>query len=72
MHVAPSCSLCGNVRVNEGSLLGVGTKVIPNVDIGEWAVCGAGSIIIKPIAPNCVAYGVPATPQKYTASTAST
>ncbi|MBT9315654.1 acetyltransferase [Leptothoe spongobia] len=64
VHIAPSCSLCGNVCIKEGSLLGVGTKIIPSVEVGRWTICGAGSVVVKSMPSHCVAYGVPATPRK--------
>lgn len=59
-HIAPGCSLCGQVSLGEGSLLGVGTKVIPATTIGQWTVCGAGSIVNKSLPSSVVAYGCPA------------
>ena len=59
-HIAPGCSLCGQVKTGEGSLLGVGTKVIPLTTIGEWTTCGAGSVVNKSLPAFCVAYGCPA------------
>ena len=58
-HIAPGCSLCGNVIIGEGSLIGAGTVVIPNVRIGKWSVIGAGSVVTKDIPDNVVAYGSP-------------
>jgi UDP-3-O-[3-hydroxymyristoyl] glucosamine N-acyltransferase len=38
VHVAPRCTLCGNVEIGEGSLIGAGTVVMPNISIGKWSV----------------------------------
>ena len=59
-HIAPGSSLCGQVIVGQGAFLGVGCKVIPCQEIGEWATCGAGSIIVKSIPSHSLAYGCPA------------
>ena len=64
-HIAPNCGLCGSVRVGTGSLLGVGTQVIPGKTIGEWSVCGAGSVLVKDVPARCLAYGVPTAPQRF-------
>lgn len=59
-HIAPGCSLCGQVHLESGVLLGVGSKVCPSVTIGEQTTCGAGSVILKSIPSHCLAYGCPA------------
>jgi len=58
-HIAPRCTLCGNVNIGEGSFIGAGTVVIPNVRIGKWSVIGAGSVVIRDIPDNVVAFGSP-------------
>ncbi len=59
-HIAPGCSLCGQVRVKDGSFLGVGTTVCPGMEIGEYTTCGAGSVVVKSLPSHVLAYGCPA------------
>ena len=59
-HIAPGSSLCGQVRLGESVLLGVGTKVCPGVEIGDETICGAGSVVIHSLPSHCLAYGCPA------------
>ena len=59
VHVSPHGTLCGNVRVGEGSWIGAGTTVVPGVRIGAWSVVGAGSVVTRDIPDNVVAYGNP-------------
>lgn len=59
-HIAPGCNLAGNVKLGEGVFLGIGCKVIPKIQIGSWAVVGAGAVVIRDLPANCVAVGVPA------------
>jgi sugar O-acyltransferase (sialic acid O-acetyltransferase NeuD family) len=59
-HVSPGCRLAGMVQVEEGALLGIGTCAIPGMRIGAWATTGAGSVIIRDVAPGTVVVGVPA------------
>lgn len=59
-HIAPQCALAGNVRVGAYSFLGVGTKVMPNVQIGEEVVVGAGGVIISNLPSSIKAVGIPA------------
>jgi sugar O-acyltransferase (sialic acid O-acetyltransferase NeuD family) len=47
VHIAPGCHLCGNVEVGEGSLLGVGTLVVPGIRIGKHAFIHAGQTITR-------------------------
>lgn len=60
VHVAPRATLCGNVRVGEGALIGAGAVVIPGKRIGAWAVVGAGAVVIQDIPDYAVAVGNPA------------
>jgi acetyltransferase EpsM len=59
-HIAPGSHLCGQVKLEQGAFLGVGTKVIPSIVIGENTTCGAGSVVVKSLPSNCLAYGCPA------------
>ena len=34
VHVSPHATLCGNVHVGEGSWIGAGTTIIPNLSVG--------------------------------------
>ena len=40
-------------------VLGAGAKVLGNIQVGDYARIGAGSIVLKPVPPNCTAVGVP-------------
>lgn len=59
-HVAPGCSVCGQVTLEESVLLGVGSSVKPLMKIGQNTVCGAGSVVVKSLPSDCLAYGSPA------------
>lgn len=59
-HLAPGVRLAGNVKVGEGTLLGIGTAVIPGIKIGAHSIVGAGSVVIRDVPDNCVAVGNPA------------
>jgi acetyltransferase-like isoleucine patch superfamily enzyme len=45
--------------VGEGTLVGVGSSVIPCVHIGKWCIIGAGSVVVKDIPDDYLAYGNP-------------
>lgn len=48
VHIAPGAHLCGNVRVGEGTLVGVGVGVAPNTTIPAWSICKARRLEIEP------------------------
>lgn len=47
-------------KVRKGVLIGAGAKILGNVEIGEGAKIGAGSVVLDPIPARCTAAGVPA------------
>lgn len=53
-------SLAGEVHVGEFTFLGVGSTVSHCKEIGNNVIIGAGSVVVKDIPDNVVAYGVPA------------
>lgn len=59
-HIAPGCHLAGNVTVGRLSFLGVGTVVIPGIEIGSESTLGAGSVVIRDLGDNRMAWGNPA------------
>lgn len=59
-HVAPGANVCGSCNIGTNCMLGVGCKVIDKTVIGDNTIVGAGAVVIKDIADNTVAVGVPA------------
>ena len=47
-------------KVRRGVLLGAGSKVIGNIEIGEGAKVGAGSVVLEDVPPHSTVAGVPA------------
>ena len=60
VHIAPHCTLCGEVEVGEGTWVGAGTTVIQGIHIGKNCFIGAGSVVVKDIPDDCLCYGNPA------------
>lgn len=60
VHIAPQCTLCGDVEVGEGSWVGAGAIVIQGIHIGKNCFIGAGSVVIKDIPDGALCYGNPA------------
>ena len=59
VHIAPHCTLCGEVRIGEGTWLGAGSTVIQGVQIGKNCFLGAGSVVVKDIPDNSFCFGNP-------------
>lgn len=53
---------CGDrhPKIRRWVLLGAGAKVLGNIEVGEGAKIGAGSIVLSPVPPHTTAVGVPA------------
>ncbi|HEY0283676.1 MAG TPA: serine O-acetyltransferase, partial [Rhizomicrobium sp.] len=47
-------------KVRAGVLLSIGATVLGNVEVGDHARIGAGSVVLKPVPAHCTAVGVPA------------
>ena len=46
--------------LQNGVVVGAGAKVLGNITIGANSKIGANSVVVKDVAPNCTAVGVPA------------
>lgn len=47
-------------KIRKGVTIGAGAKILGNVEIGEGALIGGGSVVLDPVPPHCTAVGVPA------------
>ena len=47
-------------KIRSGVLIGAGAKILGNVEVGQGARIGAGSVVLKDIPPHSTAAGVPA------------
>lgn len=60
VHLAPGTHLAGNVCVADGAFLGIGSVVLPGVQIGAWAVVAAGAVVSEDVPAFATVGGVPA------------
>ncbi|WP_349947376.1 acetyltransferase [Lacrimispora sp. BS-2] len=60
VHIAPGCVLCGNVWISANCHIGAHSTIIQGLTIGNDTMIGAGSLVIKNISSNKLAYGSPA------------
>jgi sugar O-acyltransferase (sialic acid O-acetyltransferase NeuD family) len=63
-HIAPGVHLGGDVRIGTGTLVGIGSSVLPQLSIGEWTIIGGGSVVTRDIPSRVTAVGVPARPRR--------
>jgi sugar O-acyltransferase (sialic acid O-acetyltransferase NeuD family) len=61
-HVAPGCNVAGNVTLEEGVFLGIGSRVIDSISIGAWSTVGSGGAVIGDVPSQTTVVGVPARP----------
>ncbi|MDX7986404.1 serine O-acetyltransferase [Xenorhabdus sp. 12] len=47
-------------KVREGVMIGAGSKILGNIEIGRGAKIGAGSVVLRPVPPHTTVAGVPA------------
>lgn len=64
-HDASSCKLIemakiGKIIIRDNVFIGANATILPNVEIGENSIIGAGSVVTKSIPPNSVVAGIPA------------
>jgi serine O-acetyltransferase len=54
-------------KIRRGVMIGAGAKVLGNIEIGEGAKIGAGSVVLQDVPPHCTVAGVPAVIVNYPA-----
>lgn len=60
VHICPNSSLTGNVKIDDFSTLGSGSKVLPGLKIGSNCLVGAHSLVTRDIPNNKKVFGIPA------------
>ena len=60
VHLAPSVTLCGCVKIGKHVFVGAGAVILPNLNIGDNSIVGAGSIVTQDVPENVLVYGNPA------------
>jgi sugar O-acyltransferase (sialic acid O-acetyltransferase NeuD family) len=59
-HVCPGAHLGGAVTIGEGAFIGIGSTIIHNKRVGDWATVGGGALVIRDVSPRTTVVGVPA------------
>ncbi|MGW8256670.1 MAG: acetyltransferase [Thermoguttaceae bacterium] len=60
VHVATGAQLAGGVEIGDATLIGIGASVSQGLRIGRESLIGAGAAVVRDMADNVVAMGVPA------------
>lgn len=60
VHLAPGATLCGCIKVANFAFVGAGAIILPNLNIGQNSIVGAGSIVTRDVPENVLVYGNPA------------
>ena len=60
VHVSPGASLGGGTIIGQCAWVGIGAVTRQLITVGLNAVIGAGSVVVKDVAPNTVVVGNPA------------
>ncbi len=60
VHVCPGAALAGRVRIQTGAFVGLGSRIIQCLTIGEHATIGAGAVVIRDVPAGATVVGVPA------------
>lgn len=50
----------GKIHIKKGASIGANSTILPGVTIGEYAMIGAGSVVVKDVEDFFLAYGNPA------------
>lgn len=58
--LAPGVTTGGKCTIGKFSVISIGATIIHNIEIGEHTIIGAGSLVVKSLSSNIVAYGLPA------------
>lgn len=60
VNISPGCHLSGRTKVGKFAFLGTGVVTIPDTQIGQNSIVGAGSVVIKNVPDNVTVAGIPA------------
>ena len=60
-QICGSCEINGSAVVEEGAFVGRHATLLPKAVVGAWSYVGAGSVVLRRVAPESKVFGNPAT-----------
>jgi sugar O-acyltransferase (sialic acid O-acetyltransferase NeuD family) len=60
VSIMPAATVSGDTRLGEGTLVGSNASVLEGLQLGDWAVVGAGAVVTRDVAPGSTVTGIPA------------
>lgn len=57
--MSPGVQLAGNVHIDTGCFLGIGSSIIQRRTLGRWSTIGAGCAVVHDVPDNATVVGVP-------------
>jgi sugar O-acyltransferase (sialic acid O-acetyltransferase NeuD family) len=61
-QICGSCEINGSAVVEEGAFVGSHATILPKAVVGAWSYVGAGSVVLRRVAPHTKVFGNPSTP----------
>ncbi len=61
VFVGPGATLCGEVRIGEGTFVGAGAVILPGITVGGGAIVAAGALVARNVPAGALVMGVAAT-----------
>ncbi len=58
--VAPGANVSGRVEAGEGTFIGAGAVILPDLKLGAWSIIAAGAVVTGDVEDNVTVAGVPA------------
>lgn len=59
-HIAINVAISGGCTIGEGTLVGAGSVILPEITIGKWVTIGAGAVVTKNVPDGATVVGNPA------------
>jgi sugar O-acyltransferase (sialic acid O-acetyltransferase NeuD family) len=60
-QICGSCEINGAAVIEEGAFVGSHATILPKAVVGAWSYVGAGSVVLRRVAPGAKVFGNPAT-----------
>ncbi|MAZ72741.1 MAG: acetyltransferase [Flavobacteriaceae bacterium] len=59
-HIAINAAVSGGCTIGEGTIVGAGSVILPEINVGKWVTIGAGAVVTKNVPDGATVVGNPA------------